>query len=1176
MLIRSEFPRSKTVMVINDLPVKTELDTGDKFSAVSNMTLLTSLRTGQINNFNKTQVDSSYKGIKASDIYTTYLYYNSFKEGSYDFRNEICKERNKQDGVEYIRLEHQKDVWIEKELWEEFQALLKEIEIVKPKMIIVTGKWSLFFLTGCTSLIANQGNYKDKKPLGGLSKFRSSILRPHEIFNISNTIIVPIYHTVNAMGMPDKQVIMRLDIEKLGWMYNIIVEKGVEYYIRPDKEYIIGTSTKVIGDYLSTLLLKLNNEPVKVSIDIETMYNNTIDCIGIAYETNKGICIPFASRDNPCLWSKQEEEELLVAIRTVMLHPNCLHIGQNYNYDCQYFFKLWGLSVEAELDTMILHHTLFNYLPKDLAFLASLYCETYSYWKDEIEATKESPETRWKYNAKDVMYTLEIANVLEDILHGESESLQAFYKFQQKSLSPALVEVMNRGVKVDLDKKQQLLDELSALLVHIEGTINTILGMDINLKSSQQVKKLFMDFFEVEAVIDRKRKTESFGSEAMLVYLDNYPLLKPLITLILEYRSIGIFVRTFLSAQVDDDNRMRTSYNVAGTRTYRLASRKNAFGKGMNLQNVPAKGKIDLKYSLMNLDMDTELENEEVDIDTPIYGTSKLPNCKELFICEEDERFFDIDLAAADARIIAWVSGSPFLTTLFEEPDGDPYLLLAREYYNDQSITKKDSRRQIFKAVVHGCLTGEHEVLTKAGWVKLEDLKDSVSIAIWDKQTRDIKFEVPKGINRDFVEANEPLYEIKGDAFHQISTQDHTFPYTTDRVDNLKATQAINIPKSARLPYNGKFIGGYVERPLEYMQLIAALQADGTIAHIALDDTPTYKFNFVKQRKIDRLRDILLKLNIPYKESQRVDSSARVNNKRTSFTFNGFLEPYMKKLDWWILDYTEECINTWLDELKYWDGHVRTSNGVRTSVSTTDAHSAIVIQTITHLCGKSSKVIKKERDSSRKTIYEVSINNRLFHNMSSGTRRLVEHTGTKVYCPKTSSGFFMVRYNGNIMVTGNTNYLGQAKTLSAKAGLLVHEIEKIQRFYFSLCPEIPNLHAEIEKQVRTRGYLENVWGARGWFLDRNDPMLMNKAVAWVGSSPVGILINQGLVSIREKDPAIKVLLQVHDSLAGVFKRTDTTAPDRIIEHCSIALPFETPRIIPVNIKTSKTSYGGCE
>jgi hypothetical protein len=157
-----------------------------------------------------------------------------------------------------------------------------------------------------------------------------------------------------------------------------------------------------------------------------------------------------------------------------------------------------------------------------------------------------------------------------------------------------------------------------------------------------------------------------------------------------------------------------------------------------------------------------------------------------------------------------------------------------------------------------------------------------------------------------------------------------------------------------------------------------------------------------------------------------------------------------------------------------------------------------------------------------------------------------------------------------------TNYLGRPTTIAAKAGLLVHEVDAVQKFYFDICPEILRMQKDIEHQVKSRGYLRNVWGSKGWFLDKKDPMLMNKAMAWAGSSPVGILINKALVEIHTKDPAIKIQLQVHDSLAGVYKKTDITAPQRIIQYCSIPLPFEVPRIIPVDIKTSPVSYGDCK
>lgn len=734
MIERSKFPRPKTVMLINDVPVKSEISEGEKFSSVSNMNLLSSLRTGRINQYGKTKVDSTYKGINSIDIFTTYLDYSYYGEeeveNNFDFNKEFKKRKDltyvfnndfsvdepsylvlhekENDYVEediFYKLDNQKDVFVSNRLWNEFQKLLNEIRLVKPKLIIVTGKWSLFFLTGCTSLTTNMGNAKDRKPLGGLNKFRSSILSPSQEWNLNyienavedeieylSPIIVPIFHTIHSMSMPDKLSTMVLDIEKLGWMYSIIKEKGVKYYSKSDKEYIIGTEKEIILNYLSGLLKRLQAKPTLVSIDIECFFWSVIDCIGITDSIDSGLCIPFAHKGNPNYWNLEDETEILCALREVMLHSNCLHVGQNYSFDCQYFHKLWGIDVKATYDSMILHHVLYNYRPKNLAFLSSCFAETYSYWKEDLTATEETPETRWIYNIKDVQYTLEVTQVLLDILACMPEKMKEFYNFQQNEIAPVLVNMMNRGVRIDLEKKKELYEELSKLLLHIESVITDLLGFEINLKSPIQIKKLFIDLLGVAPIINKKSKSASFGSDAMLVYLDEYPLYKPLITLILEYRSIGVFVRTFLAAKVDEDNRMRTSYNVAGTKSYRLSSRKNAFGNGANLANIPSKGKIDLKYALMEYQddsIDIDIDGIDLEGESVNEGITKLPNIKSLFLPDEGYTFFNIDYSGADAMVVAYDSECDFLINFFATSDEKLYIYLAREFLQ-KDITTSD------------------------------------------------------------------------------------------------------------------------------------------------------------------------------------------------------------------------------------------------------------------------------------------------------------------------------------------------------------------------------------------------------------------------------------------------------------------------------------------------------
>ena len=596
MLLRESNLKQKNVMLICDSPVANEIKSGDKYTSVSNMGLLTSLRTGLVNNFSKKP--STYKGIISTDILTTYLDYDGPSEGNFDYRLEIVKGKDRLESNTYYKLENQKDVWVESRLWFEFNKLLEEIKVVQPKLIIVAGKWSLFLLTGCVSLINNMGKYNDKKPLGCLDKFRASVMQGSACFNLPTSIIVPIIHTVNAISMPDKLTTMELDIQKLGWMYNKIKELGVDYYIKPEKTYILGTDILTIGHHLGELLDRLDKGRVKVSIDIETMFHSIIDCIGITDSIDSGICIPFAYKNNANYWSIEDETTILCTIREIMLHPNCLHIGQNYSYDCQYFWKLWGLHVEPKEDTMILHHILYNYLPKNLAFLASRYCEFYTYWKDDITAIAENPETRWIYNVKDVCYTLEVLEVLEDILEGQDSKLKELYRFQMDKLSPAAISTMNKGVKVDVELKKELYTFFSRMLNDIVISIDEMLGFEFNLNSPQQKKKLFKDFFGMKLKIKKGKDSETCDAAAMLDYIEEYPLYKPFLVLLLEHASLKVFTNNFLGMKLDDDNRARTQYRIAGTDTGRLASTKNVWEKGANLQNLPSKGKLNIKYAL--------------------------------------------------------------------------------------------------------------------------------------------------------------------------------------------------------------------------------------------------------------------------------------------------------------------------------------------------------------------------------------------------------------------------------------------------------------------------------------------------------------------------------------------------------------------------------------------------
>jgi DNA polymerase-1 len=336
---------------------------------------------------------------------------------------------------------------------------------------------------------------------------------------------------------------------------------------------------------------------------------------------------------------------------------------------------------------------------------------------------------RWTYNTFDVMYTKEIAEVLEEQIGYSKPKLQEFYNFQMFDVAPALVDIMNQGIRIDLAKKEDLHKQLTELLSTTQETINNIVGEPLNVNSPTQLKTLFKDLLKMELKTDKKSKSESCASQYMFEYLTEYPEYKVLLTLILEYRSIGVFLRTFVNAKVDEDGRMRTSYNCAGTKTYRLSSRKNAFGNGANLANIPSKGKIDLKYSLAALESQQDTSDDDEEFIVGEYeGISKLPNCKDFFIPDEGYFFWNVDYSGADAMIVAWDSDCKWLQNFFLTSKQKLYIYIAEQYFQ-REVTTDDPWYKKFKQFVH--LTNYGGMEEKAAASSGIPKKDAKSIRQW-------------------------------------------------------------------------------------------------------------------------------------------------------------------------------------------------------------------------------------------------------------------------------------------------------------------------------------------------------------------------------------------------------------------------------------------------------------
>lgn len=277
----------------------------------------------------------------------------------------------------------------------------------------------------------------------------------------------------------------------------------------------------------------------------------------------------------------------------------------------------------------------------------------------------ENEDALWAYNAQDCARTRECGEA--ELQAIAQMGLQEVDAFQQRLFWPVL-RAMQLGVRVDLQAKKRMAQELEAGMTKREAYFHSILGHKLNPRSTKQMQALFYGDLKQPPIMSRATKASpshlSCDAEALSKIALREPLLRPLIRAIEEYRTLGVLLSTFVLMPLDTDSRMRCSYNICGTETFRFSSSENAFGTGGNLQNVPKGGEED--------------------------DGLVLPNIRRLFVPDPGYTFFDTDLSKADLRVVVWEADEREMKAMLAE-GRDPYVETAREYHKDPTIAKTRS-----------------------------------------------------------------------------------------------------------------------------------------------------------------------------------------------------------------------------------------------------------------------------------------------------------------------------------------------------------------------------------------------------------------------------------------------------------------------------------------------------
>lgn len=667
MTVRPDGPIPARIMIVGEAPGAEEEAQGIPFVGASGMELNRMLQEA---------------GISRSECFVT----------------NVVRERPPGNDINHFIAKAKKDItpkhtllkgkWVTPEVMAGYNLLLNEIRQVHPKVILALGNTPLWALTG----------------LSGITKWRGSTLDSD--YGIT---IVPALHPAAVLREWSQRAITVRDFRRAARLrHSPLARPAWNFLIRPGYEQVIRV--------LDQLYIRANHaEPLILSFDLETRSRH-IACAGVAWSTTDAICIPFMCVERAeGFWSEDQEAEIVSRLARLLKHPNVRVVGQNLLYDAQYTWRHWHFVPRVAQDTMISQHSVFSDLPKSLAFLASMYCQYYVYWKDEGKnwAPATGEDQLWHYNCEDCVYTYEVALALRDTVR--SLHLEQVHDQQQAMFWPVL-QAMQEGVRIDRGVRQRLIREVKVEVSRREGFLLDVLGHDLNPRSPKQMQALFYEDLKQPVQMTRAKRGEpskpTLNDEALQKLALREPLIKPLINAIADIRTLGIFLSNFLLTPLDTDGRFRCAYNIGGSesgqsapKTYRLSSSQNAFGNGGNLQVIPSSksksiGKAAARGGL------------------PLLGDPySFPNLREMFVPDPGYTWVEGDLDRADLHVVVYEANDAALKAAMKlgvdihlfnafilagrEPPPLDELVEAHSKYPDHRGPLK-LQREFAKVFVHG------------------------------------------------------------------------------------------------------------------------------------------------------------------------------------------------------------------------------------------------------------------------------------------------------------------------------------------------------------------------------------------------------------------------------------------------------------------------------------------
>jgi len=414
----------------------------------------------------------------------------------------------------------------------------------------------------------------------GITTWRGSLMR--SVPELGCRKILPTLHPASALRRPEWDFYIQADLHK------IAKESSSPEILFPQRNLTIYPDINASLAYMRHLLQQ--PEGTEIGFDIET-FDYNISCLSFALTPDDAISIPFTYQHGD-YFLQGDEEQVWLAVAGVLEAPHLKKVLQNAIFDFTYIYNTLGVVIDPIEDTMIAQAILDPDLDKGLDTLASLFSRE-PYYKGEGKAwfkrLNMNIEDFWRYNAKDAAVTLECWQALK----GECLRRDQWPVYRRHvDLIKPLVLMTHVGARVDVDGMNKEARRNKEELNKLQAELTSIVGPETDEKFANSPKQLMKYFYETKKYKPRYRtdpKTKQRKLTSDVYALKELERVEgdSVARIIRKMRHLTKITSSYLEAKLDEDNRLRCSYNPVGARTGRISSSGTLGGTGLNRQTIP-------------------------------------------------------------------------------------------------------------------------------------------------------------------------------------------------------------------------------------------------------------------------------------------------------------------------------------------------------------------------------------------------------------------------------------------------------------------------------------------------------------------------------------------------------------------------------------------------------------